>query len=150
MIGGGDELLVALAHLERERALRGLRQQLVRVEPPADLAREPEPVEPAGGEHDRVEPSLGALAQPRVDVAAQRLDRERRLEREQLRLAPRRRRADAHPRPDRVGAAQRVARIVALEVRADDEAVRIGRGHVLGRVHGDVDAAARAAPPRAP
>ena len=53
----------------------------------ADLVREPEPVEPAGREHDRVEPALAQLAQARVDVAAQRLDRERRLEREQLRRA---------------------------------------------------------------
>ena len=70
----------------------------------ADLVREPEPVEAAGREHDRVEPALARLAQARVDVAAQRLDRERRLEREQLRAAAHRRGADAHAGPDRVGA----------------------------------------------
>ena len=40
-----------------------------------------------------------------------------------------------------VGADQRVARIVPLEVRADDETVGVGRGHVLRGVHGDVDPA---------
>ena len=49
-----------------------------------DLVGEPQPVEPAGREHDRVEAALAALAEPRVDVAAERLDRERGLEREQL------------------------------------------------------------------
>ena len=41
-----------------------------------DLVRQPEPVETGRGEHDRVEPPLVALAQARVDVPAQRLDRE--------------------------------------------------------------------------
>ena len=49
-----------------------------------------------------------------------------------------------------VRAAERVARILALEVRADDEPVGVRRRHVLRRVHGDVDPARRAAPPRAP
>jgi hypothetical protein len=88
----------------------------------ADLGAEAEAVEAARGEHDRVEPALAALAQARVDVSAQRLDRERRLEREQLRLPPCGRGADAHARPDLGRAAERVARIVALEVCADDEA----------------------------
>ena len=51
----------------------------------SDLGVQAEAVETTGGQHDRVEAALAALAQPRVDVAAQRLDRERRLEREQLR-----------------------------------------------------------------
>src|SRR6185437_14131091 len=38
------------------------------------------------------------------------------------------------------GAAERVARILAPEVRAHDEPVRIGRGQILGGVDGDVDA----------
>ena len=66
--------------------------------------REPEPVEPAGGEHDRIEPALSKLAQARVDVAAQRLDRERRFEREELRATARGRGADPHARPDLAGA----------------------------------------------
>ena len=56
-----------------------------------------------------------------------------------------RRRAEAVPiripGPDRVRAAERVARILALGVGADDEALDVRGGHVLRRVHGDVDAA---------
>ena len=70
-----DELLLARPHLQRERALARLGQQLGRLEAAADLAGEPEPIEPARSEHDGVEPALAALAQARVDVAAQRLDR---------------------------------------------------------------------------
>ena len=106
----------------------------------ADLGGEAEPVEAARREHDRVEAALAALAQTRVDVPAKRLDRERRLEREQLCLPPRGRGADPHPRRDLRRAAERIARIVALEVRADDETRGIGGRHVLRRVHGDVDA----------
>ena len=38
-----------------------------------------------------------------------------------------------------VGTAERVARVVAREVGADGQPGRVGRGHVLRRVHGDVD-----------
>src|SRR5207249_10295587 len=70
-----DRLLVARAHLQRERPLPRFRQELVRLEPPADLAAEPEPVEAAGCEDDRVERPLSPLAQPRLDVSTERLDR---------------------------------------------------------------------------
>ena len=65
-------------NLQRQRSLPGLGQQLIRLEAAADLGAEPEPVEPTRRQHDRVEAALAALAQPRVDVPAQRLDRERR------------------------------------------------------------------------
>ena len=39
-----------------------------------------------------------------------------------------------------VGAAERVTRVLALEVRADGEARGVRRGHVLCGVHGNVDA----------
>jgi hypothetical protein len=136
----GDELPFVGAHLQRERTLRGLRQHHVRLESQADLAGQPESIETARREHDRVEPALAALPQARVDVPAQRLDGERRLEREKLRATSRRRRADAHPRTDRVRAAQRVPRILALEVCPDREALRIARRHVFRRVDSDVDA----------
>ena len=113
VVRGRDELLLADADLQRERALARLGKQLLRVEAMADLRAEPEPVEPAGGEDDGVEAALAALAQPGVDVSAERLDRERRLEREQLRAAAHRGRPDPHPGPDRVRAAERVARILA-------------------------------------
>ena len=54
-----------------------------------------------------------------------------------------RRRTDAVPTriPGRSsrGAAERVARILARQVRADREPFRVRRGHVLRGVHGDVD-----------
>src|SRR5581483_3000452 len=80
-----DALLLPGTHLQRERALPRPGQELGGIEATADLVREAEPVEAAGREDDGVEPALGALAQARVDVAAKRLDRQRRLEREQLR-----------------------------------------------------------------
>src|SRR4051812_7831665 len=58
-----DELFLARTNLERECALRGFRQHHVPVEPQSDLVREPEPVETAGSEHDRIETALTALAQ---------------------------------------------------------------------------------------
>src|SRR5207248_4480491 len=131
VVGSRDEMLLAFPHLQGERALRGFRQQLIRLEALADLARETESVETARREHHGVETALAALPQPGVDVAAQRFDRKRRLECEQLRLASRRRSPDAHPRTNRVSAAEGIARIVTLEIRADDEPVRVGRRHVL-------------------
>ena len=140
VVGSGDELLLADPNLDRERALAGLREHFAGLEPEADLGSEAEPVEPAGGEHDGVESPLAALAQTRVDVSAQRLDRQLRLEREQLCAPPHRGGADPHPGPQLGGAAKRVARVFARQVRADRKAVGVGRGHVLRRVHGSVDA----------
>jgi hypothetical protein len=88
-----------------------------------DLAAEPEAVEAAGGQHDRIEATLAALAQPRVDVAAERLDRERRLERQELGAAPHGRRPDPHPRKQLGGAAERVAWILADWIGADGKPV---------------------------
>ena len=98
VVGCAHELLLSRPNLERERTLTGLRQQLVGLEAPSDLLLETKPVEPAGGEDDGVEPALAALPQPRVDVAAQRLDRERRLQRKELRATPDRGRADPQSR----------------------------------------------------
>src|SRR5438105_1752374 len=57
-----DELLFARAHLQGERALRRLGQHQLGIEAHTDLVREAEPVEPAGGEDDRVQPALAHLA----------------------------------------------------------------------------------------
>src|SRR5205085_7890630 len=95
---------------------------------------EPEPVEPARGEHDRGEPALATLAQARVDVAAQRLDREGRIARKQLRLPPNRSRPDAHARSQLRRAAKRITWVVAREVRTDRQPIRIRGGQVLRRV----------------
>ena len=138
--GGGDHLL-AFADLERERPLAGLGEHFRRLETVADLGFQPEAVEPAGGEDDRVEAPLGALAETRVDVPAQRLYGERRLEREQLRAAACGRGADAHARRQTVAADERVAGILARRIRADDEPGGVGRRHVLRRVDGNVDPA---------
>src|SRR6266576_6936108 len=69
IVRGRNELLVAGAHLQRERALARLGQHRLGLEPMPDLAAEPEPVEPARGKYDRIEPPLAPLAEPRVDVA---------------------------------------------------------------------------------
>src|SRR5213076_390042 len=84
VVDASNQVLLACAHLQRERALAGLRQELLRLKAVADLGVQAEPVKAAGRQDDRVEPSLAALAQTRIDVAAQRLDRELGLERQQL------------------------------------------------------------------
>ncbi len=134
-----DELLLPGAHLQRKRALCRLGQHQLDRKAQPDLGVQAEPVEPACREHERVEAALARLAQPRLDVAAQRLDRDRRLEGEQLRLAPHRSRADSHPGAYFVGSDQRVAWVIALEIRTDREPFGVGRGHVLRRMDGDVD-----------
>ena len=72
MISRRGELLLPGAHLQRERALRRLGEQLVRREAMADLVRQAEPLEAAGREDDRVEATLAALPETRVDIAARR------------------------------------------------------------------------------
>ena len=96
-----NELLFTGADLERECALGGLGEHRVDRQPEADPIGESQAVEAAGGEDERVEPSLGRLAKSRVDVASERLDRDGRLQREQLGPTTDRRRPDAHPRLDR-------------------------------------------------
>ena len=134
-----DELLLAGPDLERERSLTRLRKQLVRIEPVTDLTPEPEPVESTGGKHHRVESALAALPQARVDVPPQRLDRESRLERQELRPPANGGCSDPHPRPKTHGPAERVAGILARRIGPDGKAFGVGRGHVLGRVDGHVD-----------
>src|SRR5215218_10712353 len=105
VVGVRNPLLFARPHLQCQCALAGLRKQLLRLEAATDLSAEPEPVEAAGGEHDGVEAALAALAQPGVDVAAERLDPQVRLEREQLRAAADGGCAYSHPRAELRGAA---------------------------------------------
>src|SRR5262249_6779747 len=100
VVGGLYELFLTRADLQRQCAPARLRQQIVGLEPKAALTTEPEPVETCRGEHDGVQPALAALAQPRIDVAAKRLDRQFWLEREELRLAPDRRGTDTHSGPE--------------------------------------------------
>ena len=136
-----DELLLSGPHLQRDRALPRLGNELLRLEPAADHLGEPEPVEAGRREHDRVEAALAHLAEARVDVAPQRLDRDLGLEREQLARRRDGGRADPHPGPELVGAAERVPRVVPRQVGADGQPFGVRRGHVLRRVDGRVDAA---------
>src|SRR5215218_11428165 len=103
-----EELLLADSDLERHRPLPRFGDQLLRIETMADLAGEPEPVEPRRREDDRVQPTLAPLTETCVDVPAQRLDGELRLECEQLCAAPRRSCPDSHPRLDRLRTTERV------------------------------------------
>ena len=71
---GGERSRVLVARLQGQESLAGLGQHLLDLDAEPDLVRKVEAIEPAGGEHDAVEPALAALAEPRVDVAAQALD----------------------------------------------------------------------------
>ena len=84
------------------------------VERAGRLGAAAEPLQPGGGEHDRVEVAVGEPAQPRVDVAAQLDDLEVVAQRQQLRArgaASSCRRARRRPARRARGAAQRVARV---------------------------------------
>ena len=85
--------LVVGPRLERERALPGRRHE--RVERARRARVDAEPLEPGGGEHERVDLARGELAQPRVDVAAQLDDLEVGPHGEQLRAPAQRAGADA-------------------------------------------------------
>ena len=91
---------------------------------------------------------LVELAQPRVDVSAQRQDRQQRIALAQLRLAAQARRSDARAarQPGEIEIVighERVARILALGDRREREAVGHVHRHVLQRMHGEVGAAVR-------
>ena len=151
VVGGGDEMLLARAHLKRERALRRLRQELVRVEAVADLARRAR----AGRARRRRARPRRARAR-RACAAACRCCRAAARSRASARAraaapcgAPTPCRC-ASPAGSRRRRRARRADRRAARYAPTTRPVRIGRGHVLRRVHGDVDAAARAAPPRAP
>src|SRR6478672_13106865 len=105
-------MLLTCTNLQCERSLPRLGQELVRREPPVDLGGETQAIQPARGEDDGVEPSLTALPQSRVDVSPQRLDRQLRLEREQLRAPAHGRGADPQSRLQLRDSAESVARIL--------------------------------------
>ena len=111
------------------------------IEPRADLGAEPEPVEAAGGEHDRVEAALAQLPQPRLDVAAHRLDR-RATARARAAApagAPTRCRC-AFPGEARAAPTSASRGSSRSRYAPTTRPVGVGRGHVLRRVDGDVDA----------
>ena len=91
----GDDVGAIGAAFERERALPDGGQAVLRIEQRRDPLAEAQPLQTRGGEDDRVVLALVELAQPRVDVAAQRHDRQQRIALAQLRFAAQARRADA-------------------------------------------------------
>ena len=129
------------AHLDAERALAGRRQHLGRASKTAADARlQAEPHEPGGGQHDGVVAAVVELAQPGVEVAAQRLDAQVGAQRAQLHQPAQARRADAGALGQlgerRVARRDEgVARILALEHGGQLEAVGQVHRHVLQRMH---------------
>src|SRR5947208_15046 len=75
VIRGFNEPLLTRSHLKRKCTLAGFRHHHVGLEAETDLVGETETIEAARRQHDRVEPAFPALAQSRIDVAAQGLDR---------------------------------------------------------------------------
>src|SRR6185295_18333117 len=102
--------------LEGDSALPGLGHQLLGIEAMADLVAKPQPIKPGGSEHDGIEPPLAALAEPGIDVPAQRLDGEVGLESQQLRPSTRRGGSDPHSGAEAIGAAESVTGVVSWQV----------------------------------
>ena len=124
------------AHLETECALTRTRQHGVGLEQRADAGREAQPLQAGGGEHDRVVLPFVELAQPRVEVAAQRLDLQVGPLRAQLHDAAQARGADARAVRQLVQRRmarghERIARVLALQHRGQREAVGQVHRHVL-------------------
>ena len=104
------------------------------------MRREPEPLERGQRHHDRVVAELVALAQPGLDVAAQRPERQIGARGGELGAPADRTGADTRARTQVVerDTGERVARIAALRDRREQQPGRgLGR-EILGRVHGDV------------
>ena len=119
-----DERLLARAHLQRERALGRLRQHRLDRKPERrSRSARPSRSRPHAARTSASRPRSCAL-RSRVSMLPRSGSTEmRRVEGEQLRAATHRGGADPHPRLERIGADERVARIVALQVGAHDEAV---------------------------
>ena len=109
--------------------------------------REARAVEPGAGQDSGIDRALGHLAQPRVDVAAQRARSKRSLRAARTAAdAAQARRADAAARRQlvqrRAGAADHgVARIGARRDRDQRQPRGQMRGHVLEAVHREIDVA---------
>src|SRR5207248_5858436 len=79
---------------ERDGALTDGGEAVFGVEDRGDAIGEAEPLQACGGEDDRGVVTLVETVEPRVDVAAKRLDPELRIALAQLRFATQARRAD--------------------------------------------------------
>ncbi|MEX2107212.1 MAG: hypothetical protein WD810_09975 [Solirubrobacterales bacterium] len=138
----GSTRRVLRSHLQRERALAGGGDHPLGGDREPDLPLAPEPPQAGGGEDDRVEVSLGELAQAGVDVAVQLLDPQVRARRQQLGAAAQARGADPGPlghvleRP--AGPDPDVGRVLARRHRGDLQALRHLSRQVLGGVDAEV------------
>jgi hypothetical protein len=139
--GGGRTGVIA--GLERERALPGRRGQRPQAEAEAGLAAAAEPLETGRGEDDPVDLAVGALPQPRIDVASQLDDVEVGTDGEQLRAAADARGSDPRPfgnlgdrpaRPD-----PDVGGVRTRRDAGEREALGQLTRQVLGAVDGEVD-----------
>ena len=139
VVGRRDELLLAGANLHRERTLPRLGQQL------SGSKRCPiSPASPSRSSPQAASTTASSPRSPRLRRRVSMLPRSGSIESSGSSASScARRRTEAVPIriPGRsaVGAAERVARVLPREVRADGEAGRVRRGHVLRRMDRGVD-----------
>ena len=135
------------AGLDADRALADRRQKFIDVEQSRCGVKQAEPLQAGDGEQRRVGFAGLDLAQPRLDVAAQRHDGKVRPQALDQGLPPQRCRAD-HRAARQIAqgfglsADEGVARILARQKRRQHQAGRQHGGHVLRRMHREVDGAA--------
>ncbi|OIQ71739.1 hypothetical protein GALL_466420 [mine drainage metagenome] len=134
------------ADLDAQRGLADRRQQLVDVDRRADALGQPQALEPGGGQHDAVVVAGVELAQPGVEIAAQRRDAQIGPQRADLHFTAQARGAD-HGSGRQLAPVRRarrhpgVARVLALHDQRQGEALGQVHRHVLQRVHREVGAA---------
>ena len=131
--------IVVDARLQDQCSLSGAGGHRLNRDRERDLRLSPEPPQPGGGEHYRVEVSLLELSKPGVDVAVQLLDPEVGARGEQLRAAPQARGPDPRPLGDvverRAGPYPDIGGVLTRRHRGDRQPLRhLGR-QVLGRVN---------------
>ena len=141
----GNELGPVAAALDRERPLSRRRQAFVGLEQRADARSVARALERGHRHDERIATPAVERAQPRVHVAAQRLDDEPGTTLTQLRMAAKARRADDRALGHGIERAEalrheRVARVLARSDACNGEARRDVARQVLERVHGDVGA----------
>ncbi|MNN14774.1 hypothetical protein D3C81_1278540 [compost metagenome] len=132
--------------LDAKRALPGSRQRRFNGDQRADAVIQAQALEPRGGQDDGAVFAAVKLAEPRVEVAAQRLDHQVRIAGAQQGLAAQAGGADHSAGRHLVerGEAVRnqcVARVFALHHRGQREAGGQFHRHILERMHRQVRAA---------
>jgi hypothetical protein len=132
------------AGLDADGALPDRRQEFIDIEDRRGGIGQTQTLEPGQRQQSRVGDTLIELAQPRLDVAAQRHNVQIGTQPLHHRLPPQRRGADAgaaRQLRNRVGLAadEGVARVLARQERRQHEAARQRGRHVLRRMHREVD-----------